>query len=92
MYFPPTEILKIAYFLQPWARRAHRNPHMGRERVFSEKKSPITSVKLFGMGKVSGITKKNFKIGTLEDFEKTYIFYVAMGEKPFSSGQKWFLK
>ena len=26
MYFPPTEILKIAYFLQPWARRAHRNP------------------------------------------------------------------
>ena len=46
--------------------------HMGRERVFSEKKSPITSIKLFGMEKVSGITKKNFKIGTLGDFEKTY--------------------
>ena len=47
--------------------------HMGRERVFSKKKSPITSVKLFGIGKVSGITKKNFKIGTLEDFEKRYV-------------------
>ena len=66
--------------------------HMGRERVFSEKKSPITSVKLFGMEKVSGITKKNFKIGTLEDFEKTYVLYVAMAEKPLSSGQKWFLR
>ena len=66
--------------------------HMGRERVFSEKKSSITSVKLFGMGKVSGITKKNFKIGTLEDFEKTYVLYVAMAEKPLSSGQKWFLR
>ena len=32
--------------------------HMGQERVFSEKKFPITSVKLFGMEKVSGITKK----------------------------------
>ena len=66
--------------------------HMGQERVFSKKKSPITSVKLFGMGKVSGITKKNFKIGTLEDFEKTYVLYVAMAEKPLSSGQKWFLR
>ena len=66
--------------------------HMGRERVFSEKKSPITSVKLFGMEKVSGITKKNFKIGTLGDFEKTYVLYVAMAEKPLSSGQKWFLR
>ena len=38
---------------------AEKDPnHMGRERVFSEKKSPITSVKLFGMEKVSGITKK----------------------------------
>ena len=66
--------------------------HMGRERVFSEKKSPITSVKLFGMGKVSGITKKNFKIGTLEDFEKSYVLYVAIAKKPLSSGQKWFLR
>ena len=66
--------------------------HMGRECVFSEKKSSITSVKLFGMGKVSGITKKNFKIGTLEDFEKTYVLYVAMAEKPLSSGQKCFLR
>ena len=65
---------------------------MGREHVFSEKKSSTTSVKLFGMGKVSGITKKNFKIGTLEDFEKTYVLYVAMAEKPLSSGQKWFLR
>ena len=65
---------------------------MGRERVFNEKKSSITSVKLFGMGKVSGITKKNFKIGTLEDFEKMYVLYVAMAEKPLSSGQKWFLR
>ena len=46
------------------------NEHMGRERVFSGKKSSITSVNFFGMGKVSGITKKKFKIGTLEDFEK----------------------
>ena len=38
--------------------------HMGRERFLARKKFPITSVKLFGMGKVSGITKKNFKIGT----------------------------
>jgi len=44
------------------------------------------------MGKVSGITKKNFKIGTLGDFEKTYVLYVAMAEKPLSSGQKWFLR
>ena len=66
--------------------------HMGRERVFRKIKSPITSVKLFGMEKVSGITKKNFKIGTLEDFEKTYVLYVAMAEKPLSSGQKWFLR
>ena len=65
---------------------------MGREHVFSKKKSSITSVKLFGMEKVSGITKKNFKIGTLEDFEKTYVLYVAMAEKPLSSGQKWFLR
>ena len=53
---------------------------MGRERVFRKIKSPITSVKLFGMEKVSGITKKNFKIGTLEDFEKTYIsLYLGNG-------------
>ena len=64
--------------------------HMGRECVFSEKKSSITSVKLFGMGKVSGITKKNFKIGTLEDFEKTYVLYVAMAKKPLSSGKNVF--
>ena len=67
--------------------------HMGRERVFRKIKSPITSVKLFGMEKVSGITKKNFKIGTLQDFEKTFVFtYVAMAEKPLSSGLKWFLR
>ena len=71
---------------------AKTDHHMGRERVFSEKKSPITSVKLFGIGKVSGITKKNFKIGTLGDFEKSYVLYVAMAEKPLSSGQKWFLR
>ena len=52
----------------------------------------ITSVKLFGMEKVSGITKKNVKIGTLGDFEKMYDLYVAMAEKPLSSGQKWFLR
>ena len=41
--------------------------------VFLErKKFPITFVKLFGMEKVSGITKKKFKIGTLQDFEKTF--------------------
>ena len=57
-----------------------------------KKKFPITSVKLFGMGKVSGITKKKFKIGPLGDFEKTYVLYVAMAEKPLSSGQKWFLR
>ena len=63
------------------------------ESVFlAKKKSSITSVKLFGMEKVSGITKKNFKIGTLGDFEKTYVLYVAMAEKPLSSGQKWFLR
>ena len=60
---------------------------MGRERVFRKIKSPITSVKLFGMEKVSGITKKKFKIGTLEDFEKTYVMYVAMAEKTLSSGR-----
>ena len=65
---------------------------VGRERVLERKKFPITSVKLFGMEKVSGITKKNFKIGTLEDFEKMYVLYVAMAEKPLSSGQKWFLR
>ena len=71
----------------------HENyAQMVREHVFSEKKSSITSVKLFGIGKVSGITKKNFKIGTLEDFEKSYVLYVAMAEKPLSSGQKWFLR
>ena len=65
---------------------------MGRERGLRKNKFSITSVKLFGMGKVSGITKKNFKIGTLEDFEKTYVLYVAMAEKQLSSGQKWFLR
>ena len=35
----------------------------------------------------SPVTNKNFKIG---DFEKTYVSYVAMAEKPLSSGQKWF--
>ena len=39
-----------------------RPAHMGRERVFRENKFPITSVKLFAMEKVSGITKKNVKI------------------------------
>ena len=32
------------------------------------------------------------KIGTLEDFEKTYVLYVAMAEKTLLSGQKWFLR
>ena len=66
--------------------------HMGREHGLRKEKFSITSVKLFGMEKVSGITKKIFKIGTLEDFEKTYVLYVAMAEKPLSSGQKWFLR
>ena len=30
--------------------------------------------------------QKNFKIGTLEDFEKSYVLYVAMAKKPLSSG------
>ena len=40
----------------------------------------------------SPVTNKNFKIGPLGDFEKTYVLYVAMAEKPLSSGQKWFLR
>ena len=64
--------------------------HMGRERVFRKIKSPITSVKLFGMEKVSGITKKNFKIGTLEDFEKTYVLYLAMVKKHFRVAKSGF--
>ena len=36
---------------------------MGRERGLRKNKLSITSVKLFGMGKVSGITKKNSKSG-----------------------------
>ena len=65
---------------------------MEREHGLRKEKFSITSVKLFGMEKVSGITKKKFKIGTLEDFEKMYVLYVAMAEKPLSSGQKWFLR
>ena len=38
----------------------------------------------------SPVTKKKFKIGPLGDFEKTYVLYVTMAEKPLSSGQKWF--
>ena len=30
----------------------------------------------------SPVTNKNFKIGPLGDFEKTYVLYVAMAEKP----------
>ena len=41
--------------------------------------------------KKSCTTKKNFKTGTLEGFEKTRVLYVAMAEKPLSSGQKRFL-
>ena len=66
--------------------------HMTWEGVFRKIKSTISSVQLFGMEKVSGITKKNYKIQRLEDFEKTYVLYVAMAEKPLSSGQKWFLR
>ena len=40
----------------------------------------------------SPVTNKNFKIGPLGDFEKTNVLYVAMAEKPLSSGQKWFLR
>ena len=40
----------------------------------------------------SPVTNKNFKIGPLGDFEKTYVSYVALAEKPLSSGQKWFLR
>ena len=56
--------------------------HMAWEGDFRQIKSSITSVKLFVMGKVSGITPQNFKIGTLQDFEKTYVVYVAMAKKP----------
>ena len=44
MYFPPTEILKIAYFLQPWARRAHRNPQ---NYIFLPKVGSIYPIKTF---------------------------------------------
>ena len=44
MYFPPTEILKIAYFLQPWARRAHRNPQ---NYIFFPKVGSIYPIKTF---------------------------------------------
>ena len=40
----------------------------------------------------SPVTEKNFKIGPLGDFEKMYVLYIAMAEKPLSSGQKWFLR
>ena len=46
----------------------------------------------FLYGKGVRYHQKNFKIETLQDFEKTYILYVAMAEKPLSSGQKWFLR
>ena len=64
---------------------------MAQEDVFIKKFS-ITIVKLFGMEKVSVITKKKFKIGTLEDFEKMYVLSIEMAEKPLSSGQKGFLR
>ena len=38
------------------------------------------------------VTTKNLKIGQRGVFEKTYVSYVAMAEKPLSSGQKWFLR
>ena len=65
------------------------------ESVFLEEKKPHHFRQAFWYGKgvrPAGITKKNFKIGTLGDFEKTYVLYVAMAEKPLSSGQKWFLR
>ena len=40
----------------------------------------------------SPVTNKNIKIRALGDFEKMYVLYVAMAEKPLSSGQKWFLR
>ena len=65
---------------------------MGRERAFSEKKILHHFRQAFWYGKGVRYHQKNFKIGTLEDFEKTYVLYVAMAEKPLSSGQKWFLR
>ena len=64
---------------------------MGRECVFRKIKSPITSIKLFGMGKVSGITKKKFKIETLGDFEKTFIrtnCYISETALPITETKK----
>ena len=38
------------------------------------------------------VTTKNLQIGQRRIFEKMYVLYVAMAEKPLSSGQKWFLR
>ena len=54
----------------------------------ARKKFPITSVKLFGMGKVSGITKKNFKIGPLGDFEKSAFLYFHPSQYNLAPGIK----
>ena len=49
--------------------------HMGREHGLRKEKFSITSVKLFGIENVSVVPQKNFKIGTLGDFEKILLTF-----------------
>ena len=58
--------------------------HYGPEAT-SKKKSTGRSESSSDKTMTSPVTDKNFKIGPLGDFEKTYVFYVAMAEKPLSS-------
>ena len=38
------------------------------------------------------LSPKKFQNRAIRGFEKKYVLYVAMAEKPLSSGQKWFLR
>ena len=68
------------------------NPfHYGPEATPTKEKSTGRSESSSDTTMTSPVTKKNFKIRPLGDFEKTYVLYVAMAEKKtLLTGQKWF--
>ena len=65
---------------------------MGRERGLRRKKIPHHFRQAFWYGKDVRYHQKKIQNRAIGGFEKTRVLYVAMAEKPLSSGQKWFLR
>ena len=87
-----SNVLQKQKYTTALSKTAEDTIHNSPEPPPTNKKSAKWSESSSDKTMTSPATKIFFKIGPLGGFEKMRVLYVAMAEKPLSSGQKWFLR